>query len=684
MVHLLAQVAPELREAPTKDPALLLRWGELADRLVLRLKDEVLSPLLDEAQALLPDEEVRDALAGGRYLPGAFQRTADLLGEALARAAEEGSEGHFRTAAELLARLGRHHLARRQPERLDRAKMALRLLAYRRDRPDLEDQARHGSSYEEMLLLAEAYAREGGFVDHALRVARGSVSDGLGRGVEKVVAAIEALRDADDGRFARGLGAWMRAGRKSDRVVPIDTALDRFAVQFLEGGAHRKLLVLVLDGMAWANAVELLMDLESQQVAPVRWRPKGGLPRALLPPMIVALPTVTEVSRSAFFAGRLLAPGESTDTAKDPDRFAEHRGLSRIIGVLPRLLLRGDVQLPNGAASEQARKLVLSEDRVVALVINAIDEQLKGGRQMRVDYRMQTIKPLRDLLDAAALAGRAVLMVADHGHVPGSRMSRLSVPVEAGGARWRTLGEEESAHPNEVVFSEDAVWRPRGKKRVALLFREADSYGVTSHEGEHGGASLAEVVAPAVLVASESLARKFEAEGHEDREVEVVSFPRPRWWDYEVRPVQSPVLAPVPKPVPPAAPNQEAFAFQVSPEPAASRPQRAPAKQKAPASPVGAMLRKSPLFKDVAGKRREELEEKIIPWVEVLVEHEGRMPPEVFAQRTGELPFRVRGAVTKLSEWLNLDGQPVAFFDEAEKRVRLDVEALRQMFGGGK
>ncbi|WP_163786073.1 BREX-2 system phosphatase PglZ, partial [Myxococcus vastator] len=480
----------------------------------------------------------------------------------------------------------------------------------------------------------------------------------------------------------------------ADRVVPIDTALDRFAVQFLDGGAHRKLLVLLLDGMAWANAVELMMDLESHQVAPVRWRPKGAAARALLPPMIAALPTVTEVSRSAFFAGRLLAPGESADTGRDPNRFAEHPGLSRLIGVLPRLLLRQDVQLPNGAVSEQARKLVLTEERVVALVVNAIDEQLKGGRQMRVEYRLQTIKPLKDLLDAAADAGRAVLMVADHGHVPGSRMSRVAVPVEAGGARWRTLREEESAHPNEVVFSEDAVWRPKGKKRVALLFREADSYGATSHEGEHGGASLAEVVAPALLVASESLARKYEAEGHEDREVEVVSFPRPRWWDYEVRPVQSPLPVPVPAPMPlPAVPNQETFAFQVPPVPGpraheapASRaqPQRAPAKQKAPSTPEGALLRKSPLFKDVAGKKREELEEKIIPWVEVLVEHEGRMPPDVFAQRTGELPFRVRGAVTKLAEWLNLDGQPVAFFDEAEKLVRLDVEALKQMFGGGK
>uniref|UniRef100_UPI0013D40863 BREX-2 system phosphatase PglZ n=1 Tax=Myxococcus vastator TaxID=2709664 RepID=UPI0013D40863 len=220
MVALLGQVAPDLRDAPSRDPALLLRWGELADRLVLRLKDEVVSPLLDEAQALLPDMEVRDALAEGRYLPGAFHRTAELLGEALARAAEEGSEGHFRTAAELVARLGRHHLARRHSERIERARMAMRLLAYRRARPDFEDLARHGPSYEEMLSLAEAYAGEGGYVDHALRIARGSASDAVGMGVEKVVAAIEALRDGDDASFARGLGAWTRAGRKADRVVP--------------------------------------------------------------------------------------------------------------------------------------------------------------------------------------------------------------------------------------------------------------------------------------------------------------------------------------------------------------------------------------------------------------------------------------------------------------------------------
>jgi hypothetical protein len=682
--RLLERVAPELRDAPTREPALLRRWGELADRLVLRLEEEVLPPLLEEAQALLPDEEAQEALADGRYLPGAFQWTARRLGEALARAAEEGSEEAFREAAELLKRLELHHLARREGERIERVRMALRLLAWRRARPDYEEAARHGPAYEEMALLAEAYAREGGFVDHALRVARGSPAEPLGAGVQKVVAAIEALRDEEDERFARGLDAWLRAGRKADRLVPIDTALERFAVQFLAGGAHRKLLVLLLDGMAWANAVELLMDLEGARVAPVRWRPRGASPRALLPPMLAALPTVTEVSRSAFFAGRLPAPGESTDTSKDPDRFAEHRGLSRLDGVLPRLLLRNEVQTADGEASEQARGLVSSEERVVGLVVNAIDEQLKGGRQVRVEYRLRTIKPLRDVLEAAARAGRAVLMVADHGHVPGGRMSRLQVPVERGGARWRVLKEGEEPHPNEVVFSEEVVWRPRGFKRVALLFGEGDSYGSASHEGEHGGASLAETVAPALLLASESLARQYEAEGHEDREVELVSFPRPLWWDHEVRPVRSPAEVPAPSPAPaPVATSQETFAFEVPPAPVPPKPTpRAPAKQRASSSPVGLLLRKSPLFKEVAGKKREELEEKIIPWVEVLVEHEGRMPPDVFAQRTGELPFRVRGAVTKLAEWLNLDGQPVAFFDEAEKQVRLDVEALKQMFGG--
>ena len=144
----------------------------------------------------------------------------------------------------------------------------------------------------------------------------------------------------------------------------------------------------------------------------------------------MATPTVTDVSRSAFFAGKLIPPNER-DTSRDPDRFAAHTGLRKVMpDKAPRLLLRADVQSNGGQASTEAMSLVRSTDRVVGIVLNAIDEQLKAGQQIEVSYTLSAFRPLGDLLQAAAQAGRAVLLVADHGHVPGARLRPIVASLQ--------------------------------------------------------------------------------------------------------------------------------------------------------------------------------------------------------------------------------------------------------------
>ncbi|MGD0680251.1 MAG: hypothetical protein ABSC94_33150 [Polyangiaceae bacterium] len=53
-------------------------------------------------------------------------------------------------------------------------------------------------------------------------------------------------------KFARGLVEWTAAGQPANQVLPIDKALERLAAKFLEEKDDRRLLVLLLDGMAWA------------------------------------------------------------------------------------------------------------------------------------------------------------------------------------------------------------------------------------------------------------------------------------------------------------------------------------------------------------------------------------------------------------------------------------------------
>jgi hypothetical protein len=674
LATLIESVAPRLKGGRSTDLTFLRRWGGHADAVIRRLDTEApaqVEAVIQAAQDLIPDTKVAAAMSGSQFLPGAFEVAKEALAEALKATVGKPTREAVGKAREALERLRQHRRADAQPhkELVSRARMAVRLLTYMLGRPDFAAEAKSGASYEEMLLLAEDYAHDGGFLDHARHAARGSGGDSLGVAVNDVVRAVDTLRDRDDEHFAAGLKAWISAGRKADRVVPADTALDRFAAQFLRGADHRRLLIVLLDGMAWTNAVELLLDLEeSHRFAPIRWRPKGFDLRHLLPPVLAAVPTVTNVSRAAIFAGQPMKPGETLDTTKDPDRFAAHRSLARLSSRAPRLLLRPDAVTSAGDASPEALKLIASDDRIVAVVLNAIDDSLKVGPGMRIRFDIETIKPLRDLLYGAAEAGRAILLLSDHGHVPGARMATAASASLGGATRWRPLADGEEARAGEVVFEGEAAWHPRNKPRVAVLCRETDTYGVIVHEGEHGGVSLAEVVVPAILIASDNLAAMYAAEGHVDDEVEVTAFPRPTWWDLELPTEPKPAPAPSPPPRPVTKPTNQIGLPFVEKTPAGS-------------SPVVELLLTSAVFKGLHADVRRELREEIAPRVDALAGHGGQLPEDAFARSAGIAPWRAGGAVARMAELLNLDGYEVVAHDKPGRQVRLNLKLLEELFG---
>ena len=82
---------------------------------------------------------------------------------------------------------------------------------------------------------------------------------------------------------------------------------------------------------------------------------------------------------------------------------------------------------------DEIKSAVGGDDCVVAVVVNAIDEQLKGSIQVGVDYSRAPILPLEALLSAAEVAERAVLLVADYGHVPGDAMRIVTGRLEGTG-----------------------------------------------------------------------------------------------------------------------------------------------------------------------------------------------------------------------------------------------------------
>ncbi|MCG5052491.1 MAG: BREX-2 system phosphatase PglZ [Myxococcales bacterium] len=694
----------EFPSAGALDVAFLLRWAELAPKLDLRLRPPAPTrdPLVaapahpDHLRDILRIAEelagtaIRPQLGASRYLAAGFDATKQALASALSAAvAGVGPDGagsinrdDVTRALSLYQALRSHRLAEDPAKSagLRRLDMAMRLAIYLAERPSEADLAPVGMPTEVVYRTAEHFVREGGFVDWARRLVRGGhEGDALEAAMAEVAAAADRYRDRMDELFARGLPAWNEQ-RKLGRLLPIEKALDRLGLEFLQAGAHRKLLILVMDGMSWASAVEILTDIAELGFRPLRWRPANPSWEGKLPPMAAAFPTMTQVSRAALFAGKLMRPGDALQTTDDPQWLQEHKGFTDLLRAGPRLLLRTDAEDETGHLKEEARKLIKRDDRAVALVLNAIDDQLSNTPGYQVQYNRHSIKALEPVLALAKESGRAILLIADHGHVQASRPHTAVDATGADSPRFRELEEGELPLPQEIVLAGPAAYTSRKSRRLAMLYRETDRYSRKKNLGEHGGASLAEVITPAILIASEDLAQT--AHESDQPSLDVVSYPVPPWWDLKLTlPLQATKTDAPPEPVrdrPKARKGDEnpkqGKLFELppalAPEPEAETPSRS----------VWAE-RLTKVFAKDSGPRRDLLRKHVIPVVELLVEHGGSLSEAVFAGQLDEAPRNVGGRVAIAAEFLNEDGYAVIQHDMAGKQVILNRDLLAQLFG---
>ncbi len=646
--------------------------------------------LLEQAEALVDDSEVRASLVHSQFLPSAWRMRLEEFGRALGAAASGPSTAAVAHAASMLERVEKHELFKADSSRPEaqRAEMALRLAAWLASDHSGLDPWTTDSTYADVERLGRWYVSEGGFVDWARRIARGGKKTAFDQGVQAIVEAADERRQALDARFTRALPKWLEAKRPSKQVVPIDDVSRRVVAKFLDEQPDRSLLVLLLDGMAWTQAVEILLSLEDH---PERWGPlawhtdkKQQLGDSVFPVVMAGLPTVTEVSRTAFFAGKSMVAGRDHGTEKDPERFRDNAAVAKFSaqGDWPRLLLRGDGHEAHGVASQEALSLVGDRSRrVVALVINAIDAALKGDAQQWHPWRAENVRSLPELLAQARDVGRTVLLASDHGHVPADLM-QTSVGAMTGGARWRPLaGVTDPVGPHEVRLSGEGVWTPKGAQAVALIADEAHRYGGGAHAGEHGGATLAEVVAPCVMIRWED-----PLSAQHDRALDVTALARPPWWYLEVTDARAPEsAAPKPRKAPPPPqkpekPDNQLLLPELAPAvPIPSAPEPEPktvATTSKPSLPPSVRaLGEVATIKGLERTRRE----RLLRAVAFLLDRKGVAKLDAFAGHLGMPVFRIRGLVAnELSPVLNVDGYQVLYCDE--HHVHLELEMLAQQF----
>ena len=81
------------------------------------------------------------------------------------------------------------------------------------------------------------------------------------------------------------------------------------------------------------------------------------LSRGRRPPVVAHIPTLTKLSRSALFAGKPMAEGDSLETSRDEDRLAKHAVVARM-NLPSRVLLRAQVLAQGGSLSDDAKQAV--------------------------------------------------------------------------------------------------------------------------------------------------------------------------------------------------------------------------------------------------------------------------------------------------------------------------------------
>ena len=628
-----------------------------------------LQPLLEEADGLVPQESFTPTRARSGWLPSGHRDRASRLAVALtALAAEPGSQHHARVVA-CLRELERHGLDRlRRPDEARRARlMAVRLASWlvaRKSQPALPSAPAHQAAVE----LATRFAAEGGYVDWCRQQLRRPLpfGDELSRAIHAVLAAADAARRQDDAVFSEGVIRWVEAGRPAHDVLPLSTLTRRLGADLLADHPKRKLLVVLMDGMSWATAVQLLDRLGRERWAPILWRPKGHKSRASLPPVFAGLPTLTNVSRAAFFAGRSEPSFGSRKTGEDDKRWASNKALVEANGKsVPKLVMKA--QLMAGEQLEpDVKSAVEGDERIVGVVVNAIDEQLKGSPQILVDYSTLPIKPLVGLLAAADAAERVVLLASDHGHVPGDAMKkhdRLLRTAAEGGARWREIGPDDQVQDFERLLPEKC-WRPSGTKAIAAVWDETVA-NRHPHYGEHGGLSLAEVVAPALLIAPEWLAQVAMEDG---ADLETRPLPQPAWWDLDLGTTLRTAA-------PTATRQKKAETLPLfGPSPTEKEPERTPEDN------LAAALRSSSVFKaHTVGRSAKDLAD-VLRWVGVLSAAGDRLPDQEFARRCGIRRHRVAGTVATMG-LLNCDGFAMVEYERTAQQVVLHRSRLAQQYG---
>ncbi|WP_424211365.1 BREX-2 system phosphatase PglZ [Streptomyces sp. BI20] len=611
--------------------------------------------VLDRADELARDAGLTTGLAASRFLPSSF---AAQLGAVIAAARQSPEAGENE-----LADLTGHALAGLFPDRVRVAEMAVRLSRWLRLPVPTVPGVAAGVA---------AHVADWGWADRALTVLW-SGDPGGDREVARHLRALYAegrdRREALDEVFARQLAGWTlhATAQQPDGALVVENVLETI-VRPLAAGAPP--LLIVLDGMSSAVAAQLGEETEREGWREIVPRPEQGEPAQRLA-AVSMLPSVTQASRASLLTGSATAGGQSVE-ASGFDAFWRKR--RKNAHLFHKASIGGDA----GHFLAPELLLALASDAVVGVVLNTIDDALDSGQQgQRTAWSLHDVTYLRELLAAARSYGRPVVLTSDHGHVlerePGNGPVEVTGPV--GSARWRPGTD---AREGEVNLSGPRVLDADGA--IVVPWRENIRYS-GRRAGYHGGAALAEVTVPVLVLAPSA---EMVPQGWDPLPREQAA---PLWWraSVAVAPAAEPVsssegTSPKPRQSKPRKQSEELF----TDADVVTADERGGEESLAAPLSLGGQVVASEVYEAQKAYVRKAPEAKIVAAViDELVAAGGTMSPAALAaaiSATGRVRRNIEGFVATLQRLLNVEGYPVLGFIDGGHTVKLDETLLRGQF----
>jgi hypothetical protein len=307
------------------------------------------------------------------------------------------------------------------------------------------------------------------------------------------------------------------------------------------------------------------------------------------------------------------------------------------------LFHKGDLSTADGLALGANAQAALADTnrRVVGVVVNAIDDHLGRGDQVRVKWDLDTVTPLRELLTLAGAVGRAVVFTSDHGHVLDEKGRTQYRQIPGATERWRLSAPP--AGDGELVVHGPRVLTGE----VVVPWTEALRYGTPKH-GYHGGVTPQEVMVPLIVMARATAVPA----GWERADEEP-----PAWWRQGSAPLArsaAPIAAPPTAPLAPAPskPGQVGLFDEAAAAAQAPVPDRL--------AWVEALLH-SPLYlsrKSLAA--RAQVDDATVVAVLTAIDNAGgSILRDALAAEVHVPLFRVDGLVQSLRRLLNVEGYAV-------------------------